>query len=137
MRSQTRMCAQMCVFYAPKLVCSLIRKRRRKNGPLQVLLQHNSIIHNHLHHPPWPGISSTFNTGCCAPPLIWQEISSTRDDLVIELPCPSRCLSVCAIWCSFFQGLSLDLRAHDQFQAAHWSSPPLFFLDRKKEREKK
>ena len=33
----------------------------------------------------------------------------------------SICLSVCTIGCSFFQGLSLDLRSHDQFQASHWS----------------
>ena len=47
-------------------------------------------------------------------------------DSVIESPCPCvNCLSVCAIGCSFFQGL-LALRSHDQFQASHWSSiPPL------------
>ena len=52
-------------------------------------------------------------------------------ELVIESPCPSVCLfvcvSVCAIGCSFFRGLSLALRSHDQFQASHWSSlPPSF-----------
>ena len=45
-------------------------------------------------------------------------------ELVIELPCPCVCLFVCAIGCSFFRGLSLALRSHDQFQASHWSSPP-------------
>ena len=34
------------------------------------------------------------------------------------------CLSVCAIRWSFFLGLSLALRSHDQFQASHWSSLP-------------
>ena len=39
----------------------------------------------------------------------------------------SRCVCVCAIGCSFFLGLSLALRSHDQFQASHWSSlPPSF-----------
>ena len=31
------------------------------------------------------------------------------------------CLFVCAIGCSFFLGLSVALRSHDQFQASHWS----------------
>ena len=43
-------------------------------------------------------------------------------ELVIESPCPSVCLSVCAcvcaVGCSFFLGLSLALRSHDQFQAS-------------------
>ena len=34
----------------------------------------------------------------------------------------SVCVWFCAIGCSFFQGLSLSLRSHDQFQASHWSS---------------
>ena len=34
------------------------------------------------------------------------------------------CLSVCAIGCSLFLGLSLALTSHDQFQAPHWSLPP-------------
>ena len=39
----------------------------------------------------------------------------------------SRCLWLCAIGCSFFLGLSLALRYHDQFQASNWSSlPPSF-----------
>ena len=41
-----------------------------------------------------------------------------------ESPCLCICLDVCAIGCSFL-GLSLVLRSHDQFQASHWSSPPL------------
>ena len=36
----------------------------------------------------------------------------------------SVCLCVCAIGCSFFQGLSLALRSHDQFQTSHWLNPP-------------
>ena len=32
------------------------------------------------------------------------------------------CLSVCAIGCSFFRGLSLALRSHDQFEACDWST---------------
>ena len=36
----------------------------------------------------------------------------------------SVCLDVCAIGCSFFQGLSLALRAHDQFHPYNWSSLP-------------
>ena len=37
----------------------------------------------------------------------------------------------CAIGCSFFQGLSLALKSHNQFQAFHWSPLPQskFFLD--------
>ena len=35
----------------------------------------------------------------------------------------SVCLSVCAIGCSFFQGLSLAFRSHDQIPASHWSTP--------------
>ena len=42
-------------------------------------------------------------------------------ELVIESPCPSVCLCVCAIGCSFFRCLSLALRSQDQFQASHWS----------------
>ena len=38
-----------------------------------------------------------------------------------------RCLSVCAMRCSFFLGLSLALRSHDHFQASHWSPPNLQF----------
>ena len=45
-------------------------------------------------------------------------------ELVIKLPCPSVCVSVCAIGCNFCCGLSLALRSHDQFQASHWSSLP-------------
>ena len=49
-------------------------------------------------------------------------------DSVIESPCtcvcPFVCVSVCAIRCSFFRGLSLALRSHDQFQASNWSTPP-------------
>ena len=33
-------------------------------------------------------------------------------------------MSVCAIECSFFLGLSLALRSHDQIPASHWSSLP-------------
>ena len=33
-------------------------------------------------------------------------------------------MSVCAIECSFFRGLSLALRSHDQIPASHWSTPP-------------
>ena len=36
-------------------------------------------------------------------------------DSVIESPCLSVCLSVCAIGYNFFRGLSLDLRSHYQF----------------------
>ena len=36
----------------------------------------------------------------------------------------SVCLDVCAIVCSFFLGVSLALRSHDQFQASHFSTPP-------------
>ena len=36
----------------------------------------------------------------------------------------SACVSVCAMGCSFFQGLSSALRLHDQFKASHWSSLP-------------
>ena len=43
-------------------------------------------------------------------------------ELVIESPCPCVYLSVYAIGCSFFRGLSLALRSHNQFQASHWSS---------------
>ena len=55
-------------------------------------------------------------------------------DSVIESPCPSVWMSVCPWYmCSFFLGLSLALRSHDQFQASHWSSPhlppPIFFLN--------
>ena len=32
----------------------------------------------------------------------------------------SVCLCVCAIGCSFFLGLSLAMRSHDQFKASHW-----------------
>ena len=39
--------------------------------------------------------------------------------LVIELLCPC----VCATGCSFFRGLSLALRSHDQIPASHWSTP--------------
>ena len=39
----------------------------------------------------------------------------------------SRCVWYCTIGCSFFLGLSLALRSHDQFEASHWSSlPPSF-----------
>ena len=31
-------------------------------------------------------------------------------------------VSMCAIGCSFFLGLSLDLRPHDQIPASHWST---------------
>ena len=37
---------------------------------------------------------------------------------VLELPCPSVCLDVCAIGYSFL-GLSLALRSHDQFKVSH------------------
>ena len=44
-------------------------------------------------------------------------------DSVIESPCPSVNLWLCAIGCSFcFRGLSLALRSHDQFQAFHWQN---------------
>ena len=43
--------------------------------------------------------------------------------------CVSVCLFVCTIGCSFFQGLSLALRSHDQFQASHWSTPLLLFTE--------
>ena len=43
---------------------------------------------------------------------------------VIELLCPSVCLCFCTTGCSFFLGLTLTLRSHDQFQASHWSSLP-------------
>ena len=45
-------------------------------------------------------------------------------ELVIESPCPDVCLSVFAIGYSFFPGLSLALRSHNQFQASHWASLP-------------
>ena len=32
------------------------------------------------------------------------------------------CLCVCAIECSFFRGLSLALRSHDQIPASDWST---------------
>ena len=38
--------------------------------------------------------------------------------------CVSVCLCVCAIKCSFFLGLSLAPRSHDQIPASHWSTPP-------------
>ena len=47
-------------------------------------------------------------------------------ELVIESPCPYVCMyvcmDVCAIECSFFRGLSLALRSHDQIPASHWSN---------------
>ena len=43
-------------------------------------------------------------------------------ELVIESSCPCVCLCVCAIGCSFFLGLSLALRSHDQIPASHWST---------------
>ena len=46
-------------------------------------------------------------------------------DSIIESLFPFMCvLGVCAIGCSFFLGLSLVLRSHDQFQTSHWSSHP-------------
>ena len=39
---------------------------------------------------------------------------------VKESPCPSVCLLVCTIRCSFL-GLSLALRSHNQFPCPHWS----------------
>ena len=66
---------------------------------------------------------------CATWSLIWPCISPSqalftdpalRAGSVIESPCPS----ICAIGCSFFRGLSLALRSHDQFQASHWSSLP-------------
>ena len=47
-----------------------------------------------------------------------------NDQIVIESPCPDVCLRICAIGCSFFQGLSLALRSHDQLLSSHWSYPP-------------
>ena len=46
------------------------------------------------------------------------------------MPCPSVCVWFCANGCSYFQGPSLALRSHDQFQAFHWSSllPHYFFF---------
>ena len=38
--------------------------------------------------------------------------------------CGDVCGDVCAIECSFFRGLSLALRSHDQILASHWSTPP-------------
>ena len=38
--------------------------------------------------------------------------------------CGDVCLWFCAIGCSFFRGLSLALRSHDQIPASHWSTPP-------------
>ena len=53
----------------------------------------------------------------------FKKISPTRPhwaELVIESPCPY----VCAIKCSFFLGISLALRSHDQIPASHWSTHP-------------
>ena len=44
--------------------------------------------------------------------------------LVIESPCPCVCLSVCAIGCSFFRGLSSAFRSHDQIPLVNPISPP-------------
>ena len=48
--------------------------------------------------------------------------SANWADSIIELQCPSVCLSVCPFSCDFFQGLSLALRSHDQIPASHWST---------------
>ena len=65
--------------------------------------------------------SSDFLCVCVTDPAL---LSCTRHtdfhwaELVIELRCPF----VCDIECSFFLGLSLALRSHDQIPASHWRS---------------
>ena len=43
--------------------------------------------------------------------------------------CLCVCVSVCAIECSFFRGLSLALKSHDQIQASHCSDPLTLMRD--------
>ena len=58
----------------------------------------------------WPSHSGLQTILSCLHGSQWLH---TNQHSVIESPCHS----VCAIGCSFFQGLSLALRSHDQFQA--------------------
>ena len=98
--------------------CAYNVRRLTKGNSVYVQLFHSTdIIH-----------SRSTNRIEKAPPvslLSWSRGGLVNSKIFIESPFPSVCLcvclSVCAIGCSFFRGLSLALRSHDQIPASHWS----------------